>query len=98
MHAFSSQVIFCFIILIEGKNSLQEGIKQFNKVAAAKFKDLDSDERSRFENLAKLEKESEDQQQLTEKQICNKIANIFYKLREQTVSNSCTMQPITKLY
>lgn len=68
--------------ILEGKNSLKQGISSFNKDAAAKYKELAPEDKSRYVELATVREENE----LTEKQVSNKISSIFTKLKDNTVS------------
>jgi hypothetical protein len=68
---------------LDGKNSLKDGIPAFNKDTAVEFKELAPEEKSRYGELATVEEGNE----LSEKQVSNKVSNIFTKLRDHTVSN-----------
>ncbi|XP_028417786.1 uncharacterized protein LOC114542438 [Dendronephthya gigantea] len=66
----------------EGKNTLKEcELPNFNKKAAAKFREMPAEEKARYNQLA-AEEESTN---LTELQKTHKISNIFTKLRNNTI-------------
>ena len=65
---------------LDGKNSLKGGILAFHKDAAVKFKELAPEEKCRYATV-------EEGNELSEKQVSNKVSNIFTKLRDHTVSN-----------
>ena len=82
MYVYICMCIYIYMRALEGKEMLCSALSNFNKVASEKFEELDDDEKSRLAEIP----ENDTDTVLTDQQTDNIISDIFFQLRDNTVT------------